>query len=445
MKLKFIYLLIVSTSILVGSAAYFSVIGFSALFAGSFISVVILISGLELAKLVVTSFLYKYWGDVSTILKSYMLVAIAALMIITSAGIYGFLSSAYMVTSNKMSLIDGSISIYEKRKEVIQEYVERMKNNIKDKNRRGESLMLLRTSQESRLDTLYKRNMIKSAKRTEQIIKDADNEITFIGSKNDSLSKMIQVALDSSGKIDMKILELNSSNVKGDIGPLKYIATLTGKSIDNVVNFFILLLVFISDPLAVAMVIAVNKVLLEQNRDVNILQYNWLYKWRQDRGDETLRLDYNLSKDSIIFDIGNIELIWVERMYEKYKCTIYIFEPVKSLYIKLCEKFKDDKKIKIYNLEPDIEGEDNIVVLLNSLNIEKVDLIKINMQGAEYKLLSYLLNNDECEYVKNYQIQFSSLENNYLTKYDEVKKKFLERGYVQTYCYPFVWENFKKN
>ena len=125
MKLKFLYLLIVSTSILVGSAAYFSVVGFSTLFAGSFVSVVILISGLELAKLVVTSFLYKYWNDVSTILKSYMLIAIVTLMIITSAGIYGFLSSAYSITSDKMSLIDGHISIYEKKKEVIQEYAER--------------------------------------------------------------------------------------------------------------------------------------------------------------------------------------------------------------------------------------------------------------------------------------------------------------------------------
>lgn len=268
MKSNFVYMLALSAAILVGSAAYFSVTGFAKLFSGAFTSIVILISGLEFAKLVVTSFLYRYWGTLSKTFKAYLLMAVFVLMVITSAGIYGFLSSAYSVTSDKMEKLDGNINIYEKKKEIMFEQVDRLKKNIENRNKRSESLTLLRINQESRIDTLYKKGMTSSARKTEQIIKDANNEIVNIGHINDSLNKVIQVVSDSVGRIDMEILNLKSSDVKGDIGPLKYIATLTHKTVDSVVNFFILLLVFISDPLAVCLVIATNKVMLEQNQIV---------------------------------------------------------------------------------------------------------------------------------------------------------------------------------
>lgn len=255
-----------SAAILVISAAYFSVTGFAKLFSGASLSIVVLISGLEFAKLVVTSFLYRYWSTISKTFRAYLLMAVSVLMIITSAGIYGFLSSAYSITSDKIEKLDGNVKIYEKKKEIMNDQINRIKTNIESRNKRSESLTLLRINQESRIDTLYKKGMIKSARSTEQIIRDANTEIANISHINDSLNKSIQVLSDSTGRIDMTILDLQSNDIKGDIGPLKYIATLTGKSIDDVVNFFILLLVFISDPLAVCLVIATNKVMLEQNQ-----------------------------------------------------------------------------------------------------------------------------------------------------------------------------------
>lgn len=266
MKLKFVHLLALSAAILVCSAGYFSVTGFAKLFSGATLSIIILISGLELAKLVVTSFLYRYWNNISLSFKGYLLIAVTVLMIITSAGIYGFLSSAYSVTSDKLSKIDGNIKLFDNKKQSLVNYSDRIKNNIEEKNKRSQSLVVLRVNQESRLDTLYKKGLIQSAKRTEQIIKEANDEIVEINKTNDSLNRVIQTVLDSVGRIDIKILSLNDNDVKGDIGPLKYIASLTHKSIDEVVNFFILLLVFISDPLAVCLVIATNKILLDEKK-----------------------------------------------------------------------------------------------------------------------------------------------------------------------------------
>lgn len=266
MKLKFSYLLILSASILVGIAAFFSVTGFSELFAGAKYSIIVMISGLEIAKLTVTSFLYRYWTTINKGMKTYFLIAISILMIITSAGIYGFLSSAYASTSDKIGNLEGQVDLLNQKKEIIKSNVDRINSSIENKNKRLNSLTTLRTSQESRIDTLYKKGMINGVKRTEQIIKDANIEITKTGKEIDSLNKQTQIALDSSGRIDSKILDLKNNNVKGEISPLQYIAKLTGKSIDSIVNFFILLLIFVCDPLAVCLVIATNKVLLEDSK-----------------------------------------------------------------------------------------------------------------------------------------------------------------------------------
>jgi hypothetical protein len=305
--MKFIYLLIVSATILVCSAAYFSVTGFAQLFSGAFISIVILISGLEFAKLTVTSFLYRYWDSVSKIFKVYLLIVVATLMIITSAGIYGFLSAAYSVTVNELSKIEGVNNLYEKKIEIIQNNVNNIKSVIKSKNERMTMLVSLRANQESRIDTLYKKGMIKSVRRTEDMINNANYEINNTNKIVDSLNNVMSHQLDSVSKIDLKMLELKSNVINGDIGPLKYIATLTGKSIDSVVNFFILLLVFISDPLSACLVIASNKVLLEnKNKEKPIKQIEQIKKQIMTKREIILKNYLKICKEAneseIIFD-----------------------------------------------------------------------------------------------------------------------------------------------
>lgn len=452
MKNKFAYLLAFSASILVCIAAYFSITGFAKLFSGAFYEMLVMVSGLELAKLVVTSFLYRYWEKISKVFRTYLLIAISILMIITSAGVYGFLSSAYSITSDKLGQTDSNIEIYEKKKESMNDVNNRIKSIIDSKNNRINTLTQLRTTQESRIDTLYKKNLITSARKTEQIIKESNAEIEKNNKQIDSLNTIVQAALDSSNRIDLKILELKGSDIQGEVGPLKYISRLTNSSMETVVNFFILLLVFVCDPLAVCLVIATNKVLLESkdvnedNEEANDEYDDSIEKWRKDECEHTKRIQYDLDGDSIVFDLGQTEQIWLDEMIEMHDCYFYIFEPSKYAYDKLIKKFQTNPKIKIFNFELSAsDNEEGVINFLKTLNFEKISLMKINVKGAEYELLEKLLNNIICETIENYQIQFYSHKHKAIKRRKEIIKLFNERNYIHTYCYPFVWENLKKN
>ena len=91
----FIIILALSTLSLAGVAGYFSIYGLAAIFSGVFWPVVIMGTSLEVSKLVAVSYLYRYWKDTSRILAGYLIAAIFVLMLITSAGIFGFLSMGY--------------------------------------------------------------------------------------------------------------------------------------------------------------------------------------------------------------------------------------------------------------------------------------------------------------------------------------------------------------
>ena len=109
---KRLFPLIIALSALsvAGSAAFYSVFGLSKLFAGAATQVIIMAGSLEFAKLVVASLLYQYWDNINKILKGYLMIAVFVLMVITSGGIYGFLSGAYQSTATQSELLDKSLS-----------------------------------------------------------------------------------------------------------------------------------------------------------------------------------------------------------------------------------------------------------------------------------------------------------------------------------------------
>jgi len=254
----FPFLVALSAFSLAGAAAFFSVTGLSKLFGGAQGAVIIMASSLEFSKLVTASFLHKYWKHINWKLKTYLTIGTITIMLITSAGIYGFLSSAYSETSNKLENIDGQIALIEQKKKIVQDDISRLESNQKLKQDRVQSLIILRTQQESRVDSLYNRSKVNIAKRVEEQINQSNLEITRVTKEADVLSQKIQLKNDELAKLDTEILGLKSNDVAGEVGPLKYIAKLTGYSMDSVVNFFILLLIFVFDPMAVCLVIATN-------------------------------------------------------------------------------------------------------------------------------------------------------------------------------------------
>ena len=240
-----------------GSAAFYSVSGLGKMFAGASTEVMLLAGSLEFAKLVTASLLYQYWKKLNIGLKLYLSIATLVLIIITSAGIYGFLSSAYQETANKSGIEDQKILSLEQKK------------TLYEKNRDGyqkeyDGLFL---SKEKLSEGLSKGSIIQSVDKNGNVItrsnragiKTFEKQIESIDTKLNIISEKISIANDSIFSIDSKILETKtSSTVSDELGPLRYISNLTGKSLDTVVNWYIIVLMLVFDPLAISLVVAAN-------------------------------------------------------------------------------------------------------------------------------------------------------------------------------------------
>lgn len=252
-----------------GCAGYFSVWGLSQLFAGASTAVIIMASVLEIGKIVTTTALHRYWDKIRIGLKTYLTISVLVLMLITSAGIYGFLSNAYQKTANKLEIHESEISIINDKKNIFQNNIAKNEKIIDVKNKRINQLSDLRLNQENRLDNATN-NRAKDKVRND--IKIASIEIQNLSNEVDGLIVKNNIYSDSISIYSTKIFKLNeNSGITSEIGPLKYISELTGKPMSKVVNFLILLLIFVFDPLAIALILLTNKVFeIEKNIPTSI-------------------------------------------------------------------------------------------------------------------------------------------------------------------------------
>jgi hypothetical protein len=200
-------------------------------------------------------------------LKIYLTFGVFILICVTSAGIYGFLSNAYQKTAHKLEISEGQANVLISKKSLFEKNILDNNNIITTKSSRQQQLTQLRTTQETRLDgatTNGNRNKFRNdITSSNQEIQKLNDEIDKLNLKNSSLS-------DSVNFYSNKLIELKTNdNVSAEIGPLKYLSQLTGQPMDKVVNWFILLLIFVFDPLAVALVIATNRVIEIENGKVN--------------------------------------------------------------------------------------------------------------------------------------------------------------------------------
>lgn len=251
--LNFNNLLGFSALFVAACAAFFSIWGIGLLFSGASISSMIMASSLELGKLVATSFLYRFWKRTQSLLKTYLCIAVVVLMGITSLGIFGYLTSAYQQSSVQYSMMQDQIITLESQKK---SYVEK----IDDVKKRVESLSVLRKNQEDRLsqintNTLLARNIIQFRQvqdQTMELIDQTDKNIKTENEKSQNFLSEIEA-------IDKKIndVKLSSSSSK-DIQTFKFVAEAMNVDLNTVVKWFILILIFVFDPLAVALVLAYN-------------------------------------------------------------------------------------------------------------------------------------------------------------------------------------------
>jgi len=255
------YFIAIAALALAGTSAYYSIFGLSKFYAGAANAVILMGIAIEASKVIATSVLHQYHKVLSWPVKIYLTLAIVLSMIITSAGIYGFLTNAYQQTATKVELLDGEIGVIENKKTYFKDNINRTQSIIDGKNNRINTLSTVRSQQEQRLQTLYDSKSTAAAKRTEALIKDADKQINKLTIEVDSLNVTITSLNDSISALDKNILDKNTdSDVAGEVGPLRFISKLTGASMNTVVNWFTILLILIFDPLAVALIIVLNRI-----------------------------------------------------------------------------------------------------------------------------------------------------------------------------------------
>jgi hypothetical protein len=239
------------------SAAFYSVSGLSKLFAGASFEVIIMAGSLEVAKLVIASLLYQYWGTLNKILRTYLTVATIILVLITSMGIYGFLSAAYQdtyrqltVKNNQVAFLEQKTDFYGKDVARYDEELERISNNISTLSNAKASSIQVRDTTSS---TGFRQTISTTELRLSQKRIDVEEK-----NRASTQAKREQVA-DSLQKYQLAILDLeNNTDVAGELGPLEYLSGLTGTPMDKIINILLLVIIFVFDPLAISLVVAAN-------------------------------------------------------------------------------------------------------------------------------------------------------------------------------------------
>jgi hypothetical protein len=241
-----------------GSAAFYSVFGLSKLFAGASTQVIIMAGSLEFAKLVCASLLYQYWDTINIWLKYYLSVAVFVLMIITSGGIYGFLSGAYQETATKSEFLDKSLAVLETK----QDRFEEQKTDLTlEKTQLNTTISDLRTSLSNPTSVSYwdENSQTVITTTSSSTRRALQKELATTIEDRDKVNLKLEAVMDSVMRIDTELLDLEIGNEEQrELGPLKYLSETTGKPMGQVVNWFLLLIIFVFDPLAIAMVVAAN-------------------------------------------------------------------------------------------------------------------------------------------------------------------------------------------
>jgi len=236
-------------------AGYYSVIGLAEIFPGSFWPVIIMGSILELSKLVTVSWLYRNWKECPFLIKSYLSIAVVILMLITSMGIFGFLSKAHLEHSADNAPLVDKIALLDEKIKTEKENVEANRKAIKQYDEVVDQTMGRSTDEKGAATAqAIRRSQQKDRTRILQEIQQSQSVIAKYSEERAPLSTELK-------------------KVEADIGPIKYIAALaygseaTGDVIDKAVRMVIMLIIVVFDPLAILLLIAYN-MSIKQKEDV---------------------------------------------------------------------------------------------------------------------------------------------------------------------------------
>lgn len=237
-------------------SGYYSVFGISKLFSGGSWSILGMAAMLELSKLVVVTFLHDHFKTLRLLFKTYLMSAAVVLMLITSIGVYGYLTNSYQETAKVVYKAQNEIVLLDQKKELFIQQKTQLDKLIEEKNGRLKSLDNIRVSQQNAYTQQLTSkkgtgNLSRSMSSVDKTTESLNTELSQLTTKSFALS-------DSIAKIDQTKLTVSNETFSSELGPLLYLSRITGIPMDNVVNWFILILVIVFDPLAVSLVIAAN-------------------------------------------------------------------------------------------------------------------------------------------------------------------------------------------
>lgn len=251
-KKYFPYIILFAALSISGAAAYYSIFGLSRLFAGAAKEVIVMAASLEFGKLVIATGLKLYWDEIEPKLKYYLLAAMTILIILTSSGIYGFLSDAYKQTADKDVAVQAKVGLMQKKKE---RFEVQLTDYKKERDELNQSTSKLRQSlaTDNQYQTVVKGQVITQIQSTSK--KGVQSQLDLTNQQGLELGQKIDKLNDSIGKYDLAILDFQSRENISELGPLKYLSTLTGKPMDNIINWFLIMIMVVFDPLAIALVL----------------------------------------------------------------------------------------------------------------------------------------------------------------------------------------------
>ena len=251
-------LLFMAAIAVAGTGAYFSVTGLGVLFSGASTAVIVMASALEFAKLVSASYLEQKWRETTLFLKVYLTSAVFILMLITSAGIFGYLSNAFQQQNIKLQQVDREILVFQTKIDQNTAQIEQLSTQISESNKNQSTIL-------------------GKGRVNNRLLRSIDNRDRQIGKINDKIAKLQEENAKNNEEINK--IRLNNLDLEKEVGGFKFVAQAFDVELDKVVKWFMFLIVFVFDPLAIALVIALNKLLKENNPKIeensDILEKNY--------------------------------------------------------------------------------------------------------------------------------------------------------------------------
>jgi hypothetical protein len=367
----------ISALIIAGCAAYFSVTGLGVLFSGASVAVMVMASSLELAKLVAATYLKQKWDEIQGFNKWYLTSAVAVLMLITSAGIFGYLSNAFQAQSLKLQVVDREILVHQTK----------IDQNTAQITQLNEQLGNLSSTQ----NTILEKGKVNS--RLLRSVDAKDKQVT-------ELNKKISDLQDKNAKSTEEInkIKLSNMDLEKEVGGFRFVAESFGVDLKNVVKFFIFLIVIVFDPLAVALIIAFNGMISNKKRKTKEILTEMM------QNDQKLGLYeiYGDKKEDIVKNIIENENNIQENIPEEESSPILVENIENSFEPAEIQEQTPELDAELENLKweeymhPDFPWHKRNLWINNAKAVQ----YWMNTKGGNYKELSKIKNEEEN--TKNY-------------------------------------------